>query len=220
MTMEFKRGAFDFGGKVSLKGIEKLDRIADEQRIMISNLAMASRRIIADYPEICAWYCLSVRTGSEFTVEKFLYEENVEALVPTFLTAPKYTRGRMVQPHKRPVMPGYVLVQCAASAHAFIALMRVKHVMGIIGGAEKPFKIPLKHIEKFRARAKGGEYNYRQINVDYHLGEPVKVTDGPFASFSAEVVAVDGEKHRVTVEVEIFGRKTPLELDVAQVEKV
>ncbi|MGO6999001.1 transcription termination/antitermination protein NusG [Rhizobium leguminosarum] len=205
---------------VSDAGYRKLDKIADEQRIRISNLAMASRRIIADYPEMCSWYCLSIMTGREFAVEKYLYEENVEALVPTWRTAPKYTRGRMIEPQKRPVMPGYVLVQCAASAHAFLALRRVKHVIGIIGGAETPFPIPLKHIVKFRERAKSGGYDYRPVLVAYHLGEIVRVTEGPFASFGAEVTACDGEKHRVTVEVEIFGRKTPLELDIAQIEKV
>lgn len=218
MTMQHKHR--DLDGQVSIKGLLKLDRIAYEQRIRISNLAMASRRIIADHPDECPWYGLSVRTGSEFTVEKYLYEENVEALVPTWLTAPKYSRGRMLQPQKRPVMPGYVLVQCAASAHAFLGLMRVKHVLGIIGGADRPYKIPLKHIEKFRQRAKSGGYDYRPINVKYVLGEAVRVIEGPFASFGAEIVAVDGDKHRLTVEVDIFGRKTPIEIDVAQVEKM
>ncbi|MBX4944625.1 transcription termination/antitermination protein NusG [Rhizobium binae] len=219
MTMQHKRGEFE--GKVSIKGLLKLDKIADEQRIRISNLAMASRRIIADYPDSCPWYCLAVRTGSEFTVEKYLYEENVEVLVPTRKTAPKYSRGRMIEPQKRPVMPGYVLVQCAASAHAFLALRRVKHVIGIIGGAEMPYRIPLKHIEKFRERARSGGYDYRPVGIiDYRLGEVVRVIEGPFASFSAEVIAFDGEKHRIEVEVEIFGRKTPVELDVAQIEKV
>ncbi len=219
MTMQHKRG--DFEGRVSIKGLIKLDKIAEEKRITISNLAMASRRIIADYPDICPWYCLAVRTGSEFTVEKYLYEENVEALVPTRLAAPKYSRGRMIEPQKRPVMPGYVLVQCAASAHAFLALKRVRHVIGIIGGAERPYKIPLKYIDKFRERATRGEYDYRPVTgMSYDVGEPVKVMDGPFASFDAMVVAIDGEGHRVTVEVDIFGRKTPVELDVAQIEKV
>jgi len=217
--MQHKRG--DFDGLVSVKGLLKLDKIADEQRIRISNLAMASRRIIADYPEICAWYCLSVKTGSEFTVEKYLYEENVEALVLACLSAPKYSRGRTIEPKRRPVMPGYVLVQCAASAHAFLALRRVRNVTGIVGGAERPYRIPLKYIDKFKVRAQSGAYDYRPITgMSYDVGEQVKVTDGPFTSFDAEVTAIDGEKHRITVEVEIFGRKTPLELDVAQIEKV
>ncbi|MBY5689355.1 transcription antiterminator [Rhizobium leguminosarum] len=218
MTMQHRRG--EFGEYVSDAGYRKLDKIADDQRIRISSLAMASRRIIADYPDECPWYCLMVMTGREFAVEKNLYEENVEALVPTWMTATKYTRGRIIVPVKRPVIPGYVLVQCAASAYAFLALRRVKHVIGIIGGAETPYRIPLKHIEKFKERAKSGSYDYRPVKIDYHVGEPVKVCDGPFASFAAEVISFDREKHRVSVEVNIFGRKTPVELDVAQIEKV
>lgn len=219
MTMQHRRG--DFDGQVSIKGLVKLDRIAEEQRIRISNLAMASRRIIADYPDSCPWFCLSVRTGSEFTVEKYLYEENVEALVPTWMTEPKYIRGRMTEPQKRPVMPGYLLVQCAASAHAFLALIRVKYVTGIIGGAVSPYRIPLRHIEKFREEAKTGRYDYRPPDPTvYMVNEPIKVIDGPFASFPGTVIDWDGEKNRVKVEVMIFGRETSVELDVAQIEKV
>lgn len=219
MMMQHRRG--DFDGQVSIEGLLKLDKIADEQRIRISNLAMASRRIIADYPDSCSWFCLSVRTGSEFTVEKYLYEENVEALVPACLAAPRYVRGRMMAPQKRPVMPGYVLVQCAASAHAILALIRVKHVTGIIGGAVSPYRIPLTNIIKFREEAKTNRYDYRPPDpTEYVVNEPIRVADGPFASFPGTVIDWDGEKNRVKVEVMIFGRATSVELDVAQIEKV
>lgn len=210
----------DFNGQVSIKGLLKLDKIADEQRIRISNLAMASRRIIADYVDDCPWYCLSVRTGSEFTVEKYLYEENVEAFVPSWQTEPRYSRGRLIASQKRPVTPGYVLVQFAASPHAFLALSRVKHVQGFLGGAVKPYRIPLIQIEIFRQKAKSGAFNQRHVRNDYLRGEEVRITEGPFASFNATVTEVDKNKHRLKVEASIFGRSTPLELDIAQIEKV
>ncbi|MGG7581016.1 transcription termination/antitermination protein NusG [Rhizobium sp. Nf11,1] len=218
MTMQHKRGEFE--GKVSIKGLLKLDKIADERRIRISNLAMASRRIIADYPELCSWYCLQVMTRSEFTVEKYLYEENVEALVPTRRGEERRLRHRVIPAPRLPVMPGYVLVQCIAKAECFVALRRVKHVIGIIGGCEKPYRIPFEYVEKFRKRAQEGTYDSREVLLTYKLGETVRITDGPFASFDAMVTAIDGVKHRVTVEASIFGRSTPVELDVAQIEKV
>lgn len=220
MTMQHKRGAFDFDGRVSLKGLQKLERIAAEQRIRISNLAMASRRIIADYPELCSWYCLKVIGRRERAVEKYLYEENVEALVPIKKGEAKRHRGRVLPAPDIPVMPGYVLVQCLARAECFIALRDVKDVIGIIGGGERPYSIPSEFIEKFRLRAAHGDYDHRVTTVVFFAGEIVRVTDGPFSGFMGKVTEFEEGKDRVKVEVSMFGRDTPVELDVAQVEKV
>lgn len=218
MTMQHRRS--DFDGKVSIKGLLKLDKIADDERIRISNLAMASRRIIADYPDLCSWYCLKVMTGREFAVEKHLYEENVEVLVPTRRGEERRTRHRIIPAPRLPVMPGYVLVQCLYKPECFVALRRVKHVIGLIGGGEMPYRIPFEFVEKFRKRAHEGTYDSREVLLTYKLGETVRITDGPFASFDAIVTAIDGVKHRITVEASIFGRSTPVELDIAQIEKV
>jgi transcriptional antiterminator NusG len=220
MTMQHKPEAFDFDGKVSIRGLQKLEQIAIEQRIMISNLAMASRRIVADYPELCDWYCLKVMTGREFAVEKHLYEENVEALVPVRKGEERRTRHRIIAAPRIPVMPGYVLVRCLFKAECFVALRRVKHVVGIIGGGEMPYRIPFEYVENFKRRAHEGTYDSREVLLTYKVGEAVQITNGPFASFGAEVTAIDGEKHRITVEASIFGRSTPVELDIADVEKV
>lgn len=217
MTMQHKRA--DFEGRISIKGMLKLDRIAENQRIRISHLAMASRRIIADHPELCSWYCLRVMTGREFSVEKYLYEENVEALVPTRKGEERYRRGRLIAAPKLPVIPGYVLVQCLYKAECFVALRRVKHVVGIIGG-EMPYRIPNEFIDRFRNRARIGDYDHRAVKVQYLLKEPVRVCDGPFASFPAIVTDIDVGRNRIKVDVSIFGRDTSVELDIAQIEKV
>jgi transcriptional antiterminator NusG len=58
------------------------------------------------------------------------------------------------------------------------------------------------------------------VNIPYIIGESVKVIDGPFNSFHAEIEAIDEQKKKLKLMVKIFGRKTPLELNFMQVEKI
>ena len=60
----------------------------------------------------------------------------------------------------------------------------------------------------------------KHVNVDYEIGDSVKVLDGPFASFNGVVEELDFDKQKVKVSVSIFGRATPVELDFEQVELV
>lgn len=220
MNMQVRINSRDFEAIVSEKGKAKLKRIDDEKRIVISDLAMASRQIVADYPHLCAWHCVRVAARHEFHVQKALDEQDVEALVPTRKGDKKYTRGRVIEAPVLPVMPGYVLVHIRSHAQAFIAIGRVKHVIEFVGAAERPYRIKDHVIEMFKQRADGGAYDHRVVTVTYCKGEPVRVIDGPFASFSGVVLESDESKTRIRVEVDIFGRATPVELDVAQIEKV
>jgi transcription termination/antitermination protein NusG len=223
--MQHRRGAFfTFDGKpvevrdFALAKMENRQRLLD---IRITQIAMASRRIIDDYPELAAWFCLRVMAGREFLVEDELKKMDVEALVPTYQGSETRRRGRLIEAPILPVLPGYVLVRCVPSAAAMAGLRRFEKVLDVVGSAETPYRVPEKYINKFIEKAKGGRYDRRPpAPVAYEVGEPVRVMDGPFASFPGTVVSWDGPTNRVKVEVMIFGRETPIELDVAQIEKV
>ena len=60
----------------------------------------------------------------------------------------------------------------------------------------------------------------KNIKQDYEVGDNVKITDGPFSTFTGVVEEVNAEKNKLRVNVQIFGRATPVEVDVLQVEKV
>jgi transcriptional antiterminator NusG len=190
--------------------------------IRIRNIDAASGRIVADYSDLAGWYCLTVRPRGEFAVEKDLDAAGVIACVPRRMGEEKVHRGRKLPAPVLPVIAGYLLVRCVPSAAAFTGLRSIDRVTGIVGRGEVPYRLPEKKIQHFISMAKAGEYDHRDVKVTYLPGENVVVTDGPFASFPGVVVAIDegAGRSRINVEVNIFGRPTPVELDVAQVAKL
>lgn len=226
MTMQRRKGDFQGQNLVSDEGWRRSNKATDHLKIRIGQLSMASRRVVSrivrDEPDLKpAWYCLQVRIGSEGTVEKVLVDADVETLIVRSGEEKIVNRGRVRIVTGRVVISGYILIRCLPIPHAMMGLLSVKHVMGVVGGADRPFRADDKSIEEFNAMALEGKYDHKgKFSHDFHLEEVVRVADGPFASFDAVVTAIDDERCRVRVEVNIFGRSTPVELDLAQIEKV
>lgn len=197
----------------------RLRRLERDREIHIHHLGMASRRITADYPELAGWFCLRVMTGREFSVEKSLFDAGVEAIVPQRKGQEIRKRGRIIPACTLPVIPGYVLVRCVPSAAAFVGLRHVPSVISVVGKGETPYRVPLKFVSRFIDLAVSGEYDYRHAETELKVGSKIHVIDGPFASFPAVVCGIDRAcEGRIDVEVNIFGRPTPVELDLAQVQ--
>lgn len=230
MNMQHKRGHYDLGEPIVIRTTrfaftqEKSDRDAE---IRIDQLSLASRavvsRIIADYAEMKpAWFCLRVVTGRESAVEKLLLDADVEALVVRSGPYKVVRRRRIRTVPSRPVISGYVLVRCLNLPAAMAGLAHVDDVLDVVGGATSPYRVREEEVMRFKALADDGRYEHRApVKVEFMVGEQVRVTDGPFASFPGLVTSLDQvDKFRVSVEVSIFGRATPVELDIAQIEKM
>ena len=226
MTMQHKRGDFQIDGRVSSEGWRRSNNASGLMRIQIGALSIASKRVVAriirDEPDMKpAWYCLQVRVGSEGTVEKVLLDADVETLIVRSGEEKIVNRGRVRIVSGRVVIAGYILIRCLPLPQAMMGLLAVKHVIGIVGGADRPYRADDKSIERFKAMALEGKYDRKgKFDHEFMPTEQVRVTDGPFASFNAVIVLIDDAQGRVTVEVDIFGRSTPVELDIAQIEKV
>lgn len=240
MTMQHKKGVFDGrsvtgfvsvprigGGEVMVRAssLTKQDSAAGDLFVRIDHLNMASRRVVE---RITAtenlkphWYCLRVMTGREFAVEKILEKADVESLVVRTNRYRVVKRGRVkiINPH--PVIAGYVLVFCHPIPASMMGLLRVEHVIDVVGGAVSPWRSDNDSINRFKAMAEEGKYDHREMSKhSFMLEEEVRVADGPFASFVGPITELDDAKFRVKVDVNIFGRSTPVELDIAQIEKV
>ena len=112
---------------------------------------------------------------------------------------------------ERKVFPGYVLIKMVMTDETWHLVRNIRGVTGFVGSANKP--IPLSEEEVL---AMGMEKH--EIVVRYHVGDHVRIVDGPLASFTGVVEEIEPEKKRVSVMVSMFGRETPVDLELDQVE--
>lgn len=223
--MQFRKG--DLGTiVVSAEAWLKRDGAAARNRLRIDHLNMASRGVVERLkrdPEApkAGWFCLRVATGRENAVEKVLNASNVESLVVMTNECKVVKRGRVCILPPRPVILGYVLVHCCPIAQAMMGLLRVKDVIDVVGGAIRPYRADEDSISRFKQMAEEGKYD-APVSKErrFELKEQVRITEGPFASFPGIIVSIDDEKGYVELEVDIFGRSTPVQLMLDQIEKV
>ncbi|MCM2292280.1 antitermination protein NusG [Allorhizobium sp. BGMRC 0089] len=202
--------------RITLRGQEKLERIAAEQAGVRRWLHMASRDVVAKAPDQAQWICLRVMTGREMAVENFLAGMNIEALVATRKGKEHYRRGRKIPAVDMPVLVGYVPVNCVVSGAAMAGLKAVEHVTGVLGSWEAPFAIRGDFINRYKDKAAAGAYDYERQGMAVRRGQKVRITEGPFATLDGEVVTPsESGIGDVVVEVEMMGRKIPVLMPLA-----
>jgi len=156
----------------------------------------------------------SIREKAGQTGLQDLFEE---ILVPKEKVV-EVRRGRKVD-SERKFFPGYVLVKMEMTDQAYHLIKNTPKVTGFLGSDNRP--VPISEAEAGRILHQVQEGVERpKPSITFEIGEQVRVSDGPFASFSGFVSEVDEERARVKVDVSIFGRPTPVELEYGQVEKV
>ena len=172
------------------------------------------------------FYVLRAISGKENKVREYLEAElkNTDlgeyvsqVLIPTEKTF-TVRNGKKVM-KERAYLPGYVLVEAALVGEVAHRLRNIPNVIGFLGGSDNP--VPLRPSEVNRILGTVDEFQEQQeeMDVQFYVGENVKVTFGPFSGFSGLIEEVNSEKKKLKVMVKIFGRKTPLELGYMQVEK-
>lgn len=138
-------------------------------------------------------------------------------LVPTEKVV-EVRRGRKVDAERK-FFPGYVMVRADLTDDAYHLIKNTPKVTGFLGSDSKPVPISDREAEQILMQVQEG-VDRPKPSVSFEIGESVRVSDGPFASFNGVVQEVDEERSRLKVEVSIFGRATPVDLEFGQVEKL
>lgn len=117
----------------------------------------------------------------------------------------------------RNLMPGYILMEMDAREELFNLVKEIKGVSGFVGDGHKPAPLTQAEVDNILSILED-KADKPKPEINYCKGDQVKVCEGPFANFVGAVDHVDHEKNKLSVMVSIFGRPTPVELDVLQVE--
>ena len=166
------------------------------------------------------WYVAHTYSGYENTVaasiERAVENRNMHDLI-TEVSIPLETVTEITENGpktvERKVFPGYVLVKMVMTDDTWHLVRNIRGVTGFVGAANKA--IPLTDDE---IAALGVEKH--EVVVAYDVGDSVKITDGALESFIGTVEEVDKDRGKVRVVVSMFGRETPVELELDQVEPV
>lgn len=172
------------------------------------------------------WYIVHAYSNFEKKVAEAIEEKArqtglehlFEAVIVPTEKVVEVRRGRKVDAERK-FFPGYVLVKMDMTDEAYHLIKNTPKVSGFLGSDNKPMPISDKEADQILNQVQEG-VDRPKPSVSYEIGEQVRVSDGPFASFNGTVQEVDEVHARLKVEVSIFGRATPVDLEYGQVEKL
>ncbi|MBE6045516.1 MAG: transcription termination/antitermination protein NusG [Clostridia bacterium] len=169
---------------------------------------------------VAKWYVVHTYSGHEnkvkVNIEKLVESRGMQDLildvvVPTEDRVEIKNGQRKIKTKK--MFPGYVLVKMIVTNESWYLVRNTQGVTGFVGHGSDPVPLTLEEVRRM-----GIEKIY--IDLDIHIGDTIKVINGPFENFMGSVLEVNPEKQTLRAKVSMFGRDTPVELDYAQVDKL
>ena len=168
------------------------------------------------------WYVVHTYSGYENTVkatiEKTVESRNLQdqilAISIPLETVTEITESGVSKTYDRKVYPGYVLVKMVYSDDTWHVIRNVRGVTGFVGTSSND-PTPLTDEEVYEMGVEK-----REIVVNYVVGDTVRILDGPLSSFTGTVENIEVEKNAVSVIVSMFGRETPVEFELDQIEVI
>jgi transcriptional antiterminator NusG len=174
------------------------------------------------------WFVIHAYSGFERKVADKIQEDStrlglsdqIESVLVPMEEVIEMRRGEKVSAERK-FFPGYILLKAEypMSDECWHLVMEQPKVSGFLGAKGKPSPISEAEANRIIHQVEEG-IERPKPSITFDIGEQVRVSDGPFASFNGMVEDVDEEKARLKVSVSIFGRSTPVDLEYSQVEKL
>jgi transcriptional antiterminator NusG len=175
------------------------------------------------------WFVVHTYAGYENKVKQNLasrvrsmnVEERIFEVVIPMEDVIEFKAGRKVVVQKK-VFPGYLLVRMDLDDDSWYVVRNTPGVTGFVGNGARPTPLVRKEVESILGvgKAEPGQEKKVRPRLEFEPGEQVRVTTGPFADFNGAISDIDVARSKLTVLVNIFGRETPVELELGQVAKL
>lgn len=171
-----------------------------------------------------SWYVIHTYSGYEEQVadslkqriESMQMQDKIfDVIVPKEKTIEIKNGKRKIVEKK--IFPGYVLVDMIVTDDSWYVVRNTPNVTGFIGFGVRPTPMSKEEVDRLKKRMGVKEPKYQ---VDFAVGDLVKITDGALKGFEGKIEEVDQDKGKLKVSVNMFGRETPVNLDFLQVKKM
>ena len=180
--------------------------------------------MVEDQKKDAAWYVVKahmgfeqpVKAGIEQAIEVLGLQDRIfEIVIPTEKRV-HIKGGKRVEKEDR-IYPGYILVHMVIDDQTWYAINNIEHVSGFLGSRSHAEKLSQEEVDTIKQRMHGDTVRHQ---MEYKVGDAVKIIEGPFADLDGKIGDIDADKEQVTVLIPMFGRETPVKLDIFQVRNV
>lgn len=167
------------------------------------------------------WYVVHTYSGYENKVasnlEKTVENHSLQNLifeirVPTEKVTEVAANGKTKEVERK-IFPGYVIVKMILTDESWYAVRNIRGCTGFVGPSSKPIPLTDEEVERLGVET-------RNVEVSYNVGDSVQITDGPLEGFIGTVEEIDVDKNHIRAMVSMFGRETPVDLELDQAEPV
>lgn len=208
-------------GEISNQSSGKYKNMTEEE-----NTIQAVTTEPAPTSKSLSWYVVHAQSGFETKAKQALEERVRQHNMTEYfgeVHVPQESVVELVRGQKRTstrkFFPGYMLVQMHLDQNTWHLVKETPKITGFVGDATDPAPLTEEEVLRVLNQVEEGAASPR-AKASFEQGQTVKVVDGPFTEFNGTVETFDPEKGKVKVLISIFGRATPVELDVIQVERV
>ena len=168
------------------------------------------------------WYAIHTYSGYEDAVARNLkqrieslgMEDKIFSILVPVEKKIKNGKRRVVE---EKIYPGYVLVEMVVTDDSWYVVRNTPRVTGFVGAGTTPTPLEKEEVDTLLKRMGQDEPKFK---IEVNIGDPVKITDGPFKDYDGKISDVDQERGKLKVLVNVFGRDTPVELDSLQIKKL